>query len=241
LKNNQKNAPKSKQKRPLIKEFLIIGAKYRDISLLHSVMPARASTAVATLIHREIRTEKQEIEEKFTMPKGGARVGSGRKRKPLAERMENNAGRRPLKCIPNEQMTEITAEEIPEASEWLKDETKNTQRASVARAVYEKTMKWVRERKCDHLITQDQAEQYAAAVARYIQCEEGISTFGLLAKSPKSGEPIASPYVDMSEVFLKRTTNLWSRIYQVVKDNCETPVGRNHNEDIMEQILNCKI
>ena len=175
------------------------------------------------------------------MAQGGARTGAGRKRKPLADKLENNAGRRQIKYIPNEAMSEIAGEVIPPPSEWLQDQTKNTQRESVAGKIYEATFKWIRDRRCDHLITKDQIEQYAASVARYIQCEEGISAFGLLAKHPTTNAPIASPYVAMSERFLKRANELWARIYQIVKENCEVPVGKNHNEDIMEQILTGKI
>ena len=175
------------------------------------------------------------------MAQGGARVGAGRKRKPLAEKLERNAGRRPIKYITNEAMSEITGEDMPPPSAWLSDETKNTQRTSTASEVYERTWKWVKERRCDHLITREQIEQYAASVARYVQSEEGINQFGLLAKHPTTNMPIASPYVAMSERFLLRANLAWATIYQVVKENCETPVGRNHNEDIMEQILTGKI
>lgn len=175
------------------------------------------------------------------MAQGGARVGAGRKRKPLAEKLQHNAGRRQIKYIPNEAMSDIAVEVIPPPSEWLNDETKNTQRQSVAREIYESTFKWIKERRCEHLIIKEQIEQYASSVARYIQCEEGLSTFGLLAKHPTTNAPIASPYVGMSERFLKRANDLWARIYQIVKENCEVPVGKNHNEDIMEQILTGKI
>ena len=172
---------------------------------------------------------------------GGARVGAGRKRKPLADKLENNTGRRQIKYIPNEAMSDIPVEVVPPPSDWLNDQTKNTQRESVAAKVYEDTFKWIRERKCDHLITKEQIEQYASSVARYIQCEEGLSAFGLLAKHPTTNVPIASPYVGMSERFLKRANELWARIYQIVKENCEVPVGKRENEDIMEQILSGKI
>lgn len=173
--------------------------------------------------------------------RGGARPGAGRKRKPLVEKLENNAGRRQIKYIPNEAMADIKGEDIPPPSQWLNDQTKNTQRESVASKVYEDTFKWIKERGCDHLITKNQIEQYASSVARYIQCEEGLSAFGLLAKHPTTNAPIASPYVGMSERFLKRANDLWARIYQVVKENCEVPFGKRDNEDIMEQILTGKI
>ncbi len=175
------------------------------------------------------------------MPRGGVRIGAGRKRKPLAEKLIENTGHRPIKYIPPDIVSEITGEEIPAPSAWLSDKTKNTQRESIAAKVYEDTWRWLQERRCDHLITKEQIEQYAASVSRYVQCEEGISTFGLLAKHPTTNMPVASPYVAMSERFLKRASVLWTAIYQIVKENCEVPVGKNHNEDIMEQILTGKI
>jgi len=175
------------------------------------------------------------------MAQGGKRVGAGRKRKPLAEKIANNAGRRPIKFIPNESISEIKGEDVPPPSEWLQDQTKNTQRASVANKVYDETWKWIIARRCDHLITKEQVEQYAMSVARYVQCEEGISLFGFLSKHPTTSAPVQSPYVAMSERFLKRANLLWATIYQIVKENCEVPVKGNHNEDIMEMILTNRI
>jgi len=172
---------------------------------------------------------------------GGKRQGAGRKRKALAEKLETKRGQREARHIPPEAMSEIEGADIPPPSDWLKDQTKNTQRDSVAGGIYESTWRWITERKCGHLITREQIEQYAASVARYIQCEEGLSTFGLLAKHPTTNMPIASPYVAMSEKFLRRANQLWATIFQIVKENCETPVGANPNEDIMERILTGKL
>ena len=49
--------------------------------------------------------------------------------------------------------------------------------------------------------------------------------------------PIASPYVNMGLAFLKQANVLWLQIYQIVKDNCETPLGSNPNDDLMERLL----
>lgn len=73
---------------------------------------------------------------------------------------------------------------------------------------------------------------------RWIQCEEGINQYGLLAKHPTTQLPIASPYVNMGISFLKQANVLWLQIYQIVKDNCETPIGSsNPNDDLMERLL----
>ena len=114
--------------------------------------------------------------------RGGARVGSGRKRKPLSERiLDGGTAHRKTKVLPEPAViigTEFSGEDMPPPSEWLKDETKNTQRKNQAAVIYAETWQWLKERKCEHLITKRQIEQYAAAVARYIQCEDGINTFG---------------------------------------------------------------
>ena len=80
-------------------------------------------------------------------------------------------------------------------------------------------------------------EQYALYMQRWIQCEEGINQYGLLAKHPTTQLPIASPYVNMGISFLKQANVLWLQIYQIVKDNCETPIGANPNDDLMERLL----
>lgn len=73
---------------------------------------------------------------------------------------------------------------------------------------------------------------------RWIQCEEGINQYGLLAKHPTTQMPIASPYVNMGISFLKQANVLWLQIYQIVKENCETPIGgSNPNDDLMERLL----
>lgn len=43
---------------------------------------------------------------------GGARVGAGRKRKPLAEKLENNAGRRKIKYWTNVKQVDSICESI---------------------------------------------------------------------------------------------------------------------------------
>lgn len=43
---------------------------------------------------------------------------------------------------------------------------------------------------------------------------------------------------DMGISFLKQANVLWLQIYQIVKDNCEAPIGSsNPNDDLMERLL----
>ena len=176
-----------------------------------------------------------------TQGHGGSRLGAGRKRKPAAEKLaEGNRGHRPIKVIPVGDIPETQATEIIQPAEWLRAETKNAS-ANQGGKIFGQTWQWIKDRRCDHVITTAQVEQYASNVARFIQCEEALNIFGLLAKHPTTGQPIASPYVAMRKEFLRQANTIWAQIFQIVQQNSEVPVGGNHNDDIMAQILSGKI
>ncbi|MDU5508807.1 MAG: terminase, partial [Finegoldia magna] len=89
---------------------------------------------------------------------------------------------------------------------------------------------------CENLVNPRLLESYSQAFARYIQCEEAISQFGLLGKHPTTGGVIASPFVQMSSQFQKAANLLWYEIYDIVKENC-TEVYEDYGEDMMEKLL----
>ena len=75
-------------------------------------------------------------------------------------------------------------------------------------------------------------------MARRIQCEQAITEFGFLAKHPTTGNAITSPYVSMSQNFMKQANNIWFQIYQVVRENCTTDYrGATPHDDVMERLL----
>ena len=79
-------------------------------------------------------------------------------------------------------------------------------------------------------------EAYAQAFARYIQCEDAISSYGLLGKHPTTGGVMASPFVQMSQQFQKAANMMWYEIYDIVKQNC-TETFTDDPNDMMEQLL----
>ena len=170
---------------------------------------------------------------------GGARPGAGRKKTALSEKiMDGNPGKAPLTKLQFEiQKTDMHGEDMPPVAEYLKQVTKNSQQ-NLAPQIYEDTWRWLNERGCAIYVKKELIEQYALYMQRWIQCEEGINQYGLLAKHPTTQLPIASPYVNMGISFLKQANVLWLQIYQIVKDNCETPIGSsNPNDDLMERLL----
>ena len=107
-----------------------------------------------------------------------------------------------------------------------------------AAEVYENTWNWLKERGCERLVTVQLVEQYAMSVSRWIQCEECISEFGFLAKHPTTGNAIASPYVAMSQQYMKQSNQIWYQIFQVVKENCSVEFsGATPQDDVMERLL----
>ena len=78
------------------------------------------------------------------------------------------------------------------------------------------------------------------SVARWIQCEEAISEYGFLAKHPTTGNAMQSPYVAMSQNYMKQVNQVWFQIYQIVKDNAQDYSGANPQDDLMERLLTAR-
>ena len=110
-----------------------------------------------------------------------------------------------------------------------------------AEDVFNSTYIWLKERGCEKLVNTQLIEQYAMSVSRWVQCEQCISEYGFLAKHPTTGAAITSPYVTMSQNYLKQVNQCWYQIYQVVKENSLTAYeGNNPNDDLMERLLSSK-
>lgn len=171
--------------------------------------------------------------------RGGARPGAGRKKKALSEKiLEGNRSKEPLTKLQFDNLPsgDLKGENMPPVAEYLKQKTKNTNN-NIAPQVFEETWKWLNERGCADLVKKELIEQYAMNIARWIQCEEGVNQFGLLAKHPTTGNPIQSPYHAMAINCQKQANIIWIQIFQIVKENCETPINGNGQDDIMEKIL----
>lgn len=132
----------------------------------------------------------------------------------------------------SDKKSEMLSYDMPPVSEYLKQKTKNTT-ANIAPQIYEETWDWLSERNCAHLIKKELLEQYSLITARWVQCEEGINMYGLLAKHPTTKMPIASPYVNMSLNFLKQANETWAKIIQIVNEH------QDDNE--IEKILTGKL
>lgn len=182
--------------------------------------------------------------------RGGRRVRAGDKPAPSAEKIQKGQQVQILKNdIPTLSPTELEAVDLPEGavmngvdmpkpSDYLSARQKNGVPLG-ADEIYKETWLWLKERNCEKLVNPRLIEAYAQAFARYIQCEEATSTYGLLGKHPTTGGVITSPFVQMSQQYQKSANLIWYEIYDIVKQNC-TEVFEDNPNDTMELLLRAR-
>lgn len=134
---------------------------------------------------------------------------------------------------------DMIGEDMPPPSDYLRRRQRDGKPLG-ADALYAETWNWLRARRCEKFVNPRLIEAYAQAFARYIQCEEAISEFGFLGKHPTTGGAVCSPFVGMSQSFLKQANQLWFEIFEIVKQNCTTAFVSNPQDDMMEALLSAK-
>jgi len=164
--------------------------------------------------------------------RGGARIGSGKKRKSLDERIQEGtaAKARVLNALEAE----------PEGEAPIKDYLDRQQADGSqlrTREVMKLTKAWLKAMGCEALVPSQLVEQYALAVARWIQCEEYISANGYLGTHPTTGGVCQSPFVSMSKDYKKQMNTDWFMIWQIVKENSSVGYQGDPQDDMMEQLL----
>ena len=167
--------------------------------------------------------------------KPGNYTGAGRKAKPLADRIAE--GKTDLAVVSFPEPADMEGVQMPPPKEYMLATQKDGGRMS-AEEIYKETWDWLKERGCERLVKAQLLEQYSMSVSRWIQCEQAISQYGFLSKHPTTGAPIASPFVAMSQTYMKQVTQAWFQIYQIVRENCAGDYsGPNPQDDVMERLL----
>ncbi len=173
--------------------------------------------------------------------RGPMKGTGGRPPKALSEKIANgNPGGRKLKILDMRETADISGVEMPEPKEYMKAKQKNGTDLC-AEEVYTETWEWLKARGCEQLVNPQIIRQYAMSVSRWVQCEEATTQFGFLAKHPTTGQAISSPYVAMSQNFMKQTNQQWNQIYQIVKEHCTVDYGgTSPQDDMMERLLRAR-
>jgi len=165
--------------------------------------------------------------------RGGRRIGAGRKPKALLEKIDEGK----TAVVMDLKTSSLKAYCSPEPEEYMRQK----QKAGIdlhAEKAFNEVCSWLNDRKCLELVNPFIIRQYSMAVARWAQCETAINEYGLLAKHPTTGAPIASPFQAMAASYLKQTESLWYSISQTVKENCSVPYSGSPQDDLMAQLLN---
>lgn len=172
--------------------------------------------------------------------RGGQRAGSGRKSKALAEKVAaGNPGGRKLKVMELPEAAKLDGTDVPNPKDYLSAVQKNGE-VLIADEVFRETWLWLKERGCEKLVSIHLLEQFSMSLARWQQCEKAITDYGFLAKHPTTGAACASPYVAMSNQYMKQTNAVWYQIFQVVKENCSADFSPG-DADPMEILLRTKM
>ena len=168
--------------------------------------------------------------------RGGARVGSGRKSKVLVDKINDGQSASVLE-FPESSV--LIGDDVPPVKDFMKAQQKNG-KDFLAEEIYSETYRWLKARGCEKAVYSELVMQYAMSVSRWIQCEEVISEYGFLAKHPTTGAAIASPYVSMSQSYMKQVNQLWYQIFQIVRENCSTEFSGLPIDDAMEKLLTAR-
>ena len=170
--------------------------------------------------------------------RGGARPGAGRKKKALAEKIENgSSGGRKLKIL---DIPDVSGVEMPKPHDFLSSTQRDGEKLQ-AKDIYEETWNWLKTIGCTAVVSPQLLERYAMCAARWIQCEEMTSALGYLSKHPTTGKPIPSPFISIGINYMNQANRLWNEIYQIVKENCSTEYsGASPQDDLMERLLRAR-
>lgn len=163
--------------------------------------------------------------------RGGVRVGAGRKRKSLDEKI--------LEGQSVDAIKPVASDDMPPPKDYLSSVQKDGEKLCAAE-IYSETWLWLKSRGCENLIDNQLIEQYAMCVARWRQCEQAVSRFGLRGRHPTTGGEMTSVYVKMAQDYLKLIAQLRYQIYSAVKENSTLENLPYEGNDDMENLLRAK-
>ena len=163
---------------------------------------------------------------------GGARKGSGRKPKPLAEKMSaGNPGRRPLKKL---DIKQDAGGSRPKPPEYLEMTVKPTNMYPSAVEFFEGIVEWLEPTGCLHMIPVDNIANYALAKFFLVEAAHDLTKTRLVVKNDKN-EYLVTGFAKAFFECTKTANAAWEVIWQVVRDNSETLV-KNPEEDFVAMV-----
>ena len=168
---------------------------------------------------------------------GVPRIGAGRKRKSLNEKIVEGKAEKSTSTIENKPAE--SSNQIPPLKDFMTAKQKNGEDLQTAE-IYAELWNWLVERGCEKLIDNQLLEQYVMSVARWRQCEDYISRLGLIGEHPTTGGEMISVYVKMAQDYQKQINQLRYQIYSIVKENSSMECSMTTHADGMEMLFRAK-
>lgn len=169
---------------------------------------------------------------------GGRRMGAGRKKQDIKERVLNGAADG-AELPPLAVHGTLCGAEMPKPNEYLTKPSRGVSTENRGKEIYENLWKWLKDRDCHLLVNPENLQQYALSLARCEQCENAIHEHGFLAKHPTTNQPIESPFVKIAQKYQKQAQGQWSQIEVNIAERLRYFVDKNATStDPLDIILN---
>jgi len=179
------------------------------------------------------------------VPRGGARPGAGRPKKPLADKIiEGNPGKRDLTKL------KFPADEKSNAGFEKNSKPQKSKPGATARLpsyldmvakeggdvlppaseIYKMLWDWIAGAGCSDFVAPNLVEDFAFLRRAYLECEYMNRKLGRIASGKRS------PYVNMALDYQKAMMAVYNQIWLIVSQNCETKYeGKN---EFLEMLKN---
>lgn len=170
--------------------------------------------------------------------RGGARIKSGPQSAANKKKEAPASDLLGISDLPEPE--DLIAEQVPPVDDFLTELQKDGTKLE-ADTIFISTYRWIKSRGCEKIVPKPLINEYAMSVARWMQAEHYISKYGTLALHPTVKSPITSPYVTMSQNYVKQITNTWYQIYTIVRDNGSASGEIDEDDLFMEQLISSKL
>ena len=169
---------------------------------------------------------------------GGKRVGAGRPRKSLSDKIyEGTDKKHKPKVLDIPSVDDIPA---PEAPDFLRHMTARGIDDSVPNMewVFNETVKFLEQTKCLHLISPLLISKFAMHTTRWLKHEDVVQR--CIMVKDKHGNLIANPLSDQALKYSKAADLVWMQIWDIVNQNSTSYFGDNPQEEMMAFIIRNK-
>jgi len=181
------------------------------------------------------------------MPRGGARIGAGRPKKPLADKvLEGNPGKRELTKLQFQDEGDYS-KNIHTNSKSIQNNSKNNQRAfkkppsyldivakesqrdvsdgdvlPSASEIYKLLAEFIEGTGCAKFIAPILIEDFAFLRRAYLECEFVNRRLGRIIDRKRS------PYIGMALDYQKAMMAMYDKIWLIISQNCDEPYGEKN-------------